>query len=186
VPVAVQVEPGTVPPPSADPLHCVIVAPVVLAGVGSQMIMLPAPLQEPTHWFTVAAVAPVLRPMNLLVTTTLQRRVPPPPLIEALHWLTDVTSLVRLLTVVTQGAGTAADPRHTWIVTREDPPVPLIVLTTVTRQISPWPPALRTPLPHVVVGPAVAALAPPANAREPTSSSPEARRIEMERRTAIT
>ena len=49
VPVAVQVEPATTPPPLADPLHWVIVAPEVVAGKGSQAIVMPPPPAEPTH-----------------------------------------------------------------------------------------------------------------------------------------
>src|SRR6476659_9125992 len=59
VPVAVQVSPTSVPP-LAEPWHWVIVAPVVVAGNGSQPVVIPPP--EPTHWLTVAPVAPVLRP----------------------------------------------------------------------------------------------------------------------------
>ena len=59
MPVAVQVSPTRVPP-FADPLHWVIAAPVVLAGKGSQPVVIPPP--EPTHWFTVAAVEPGLTP----------------------------------------------------------------------------------------------------------------------------
>src|ERR1035437_5475383 len=58
VPVAVQVSPTRVPP-LADPLHWVIAAPVVLAGKGSQPVVIPPP--DPTHWFTVTAVEPELR-----------------------------------------------------------------------------------------------------------------------------
>ena len=70
-------------PPLAEPLHWVIVALVVVAGNGSHSLATPSP--EPTHWFLVAVVAPGLRPTKLLVTFTLQRSVPPPPLIESLH-----------------------------------------------------------------------------------------------------
>ena len=86
VPVAVQVSPTRVPP-LAVPLHCVIAALVVVAGNGSQLIVWPTiPLApEPTHWFTDAAVDPGLTHTKLLVTLTLQRRVPPPPLMESLH-----------------------------------------------------------------------------------------------------
>ena len=86
----------------AEPLHWVMVALVVLAGKGSHSLAMPSP--EPTHWFTVAAVAPVLDPTKLLVTLTLQRRVPPPPLIELLHWVTFVTGLVRFFVVSVQAA----------------------------------------------------------------------------------
>ena len=85
-------------PPLAEPLHWVMVALVVLAGKGSHSLAMPSP--EPTHWFTVTAVAPVLDPTKLLVTSTLQRSVPPPPLIASLHWFTSVTRRRRFLTVV--------------------------------------------------------------------------------------
>ena len=95
VPVAVQVEDLTRPPPLPEPLHWVIVAPEVVAGKGMQAIFLPPPPAEPTHWSTEAFVAPKLSPTNSFVTFTLQRSVPPPPLIELLHWVTAVTGLLR-------------------------------------------------------------------------------------------
>ncbi len=108
VPVAVQVRPTRVPP-LAEPLHWVIVAPVVVAGKGSQPVVMPPP--EPTHWLTVAAVAPGLTPSNSLRTWTLQRRVPPPPLIASLHWVTVVTGSVRTAVLVSQAAcGSPAAP----------------------------------------------------------------------------
>jgi hypothetical protein len=45
-PVAVQVIPTKVPP-FAEPLHWVMAAPVVLAGTGSQPVVIPPP--DPTH-----------------------------------------------------------------------------------------------------------------------------------------
>lgn len=63
-------------PPLAEPLHCVIVAPAVVA------------------------VAPGLRPMNSLEIWTLQRSVPPPPLIASLHWVTEVTGSIRMVVLV--------------------------------------------------------------------------------------
>jgi hypothetical protein len=108
VPVAVQVSPTRVPP-LAEPLHWVIVAPALVAGKGTQPVVMPPP--EPTHWSTVAAVAPVLRPMKSFVTWTLQRSVPPPPLIEPLHWVTAVTGSVKEVVVVEQAAsGSPAAP----------------------------------------------------------------------------
>jgi hypothetical protein len=71
-------------------------------------------------------------------------------------------------------------------VTLADPPLVVIVLTTVTSQISPRPPVLSTPLLHVVVGAIVAADAPLARAREPRSRSPPVRNRVRERRMAIT
>lgn len=91
MPLAVHFSWTSVPPP-AEPLHWVIVAPVVVAGKGSQpTVMLP----EPTHWLTVAAVAPVFMPTKSLVTLTLQRTVAPPPFSPLLHWVTLVTSRLR-------------------------------------------------------------------------------------------
>lgn len=84
VPLAVQV--NEAPPPFPEPLHWVIVALVVVAGSGLQARTVPV-VAEPTHWLTVAAVtvgAGVI-PMKLLVTTTLHRSVPPPPLMEPSH-----------------------------------------------------------------------------------------------------
>lgn len=96
-------------PPLAEPLHWVIVALVVVAGKGSQLFAMPSP--EPTHWLIVAAFAPVLRPTKLLMTWTLQRSVPPPPLIELLHCVTAVTGRVRLVVFVVQAAvGSPAAP----------------------------------------------------------------------------
>jgi hypothetical protein len=92
VPAAVQVNATSVPP-LAESLHCVIVAPLVVAGNGSQPKVMPPP--EPTHWLTVALVEPGLRPMKLFVTWTLQRSVPPPPLIAPLHCVTAVTGSPR-------------------------------------------------------------------------------------------
>ncbi|MDQ3149511.1 MAG: hypothetical protein M3Q38_06270, partial [Chloroflexota bacterium] len=88
VPTAVQIRPTSVPP-LADPLHCVMVAPEVVAGNGTQPMVMPPP--EPTHWLMVAAVGVALTPMKVLMTSTLQRNVPPPPLVESLHCVTAVT-----------------------------------------------------------------------------------------------
>jgi hypothetical protein len=108
-------------------------------------------------------------------------------LIELLHWVTAVTGLVRVLVVVVQAAvGSPAAPWHSRTVTFADPPLAVIVLTTVTWQIRPLPPGLSTPLLHVVVVAIVAAVAPPANAREPTSNAPTARRMLSERGMEIT
>jgi hypothetical protein len=87
-----------------------------------------------------------------LVTPTLQRSVPPPPLIALLHWVTLVTSVVRLVVLVVQAAwGAPAAPWHSRIVTFALPPLAVIVLTTVTWQISPRHPVLSTQLLQVVV-----------------------------------
>src|SRR5450759_3123233 len=55
--------------------------------------------------------------------------------------------------------GAPAEPKHSRTVTLADPPVAVIVLTTVTSQIRPRPGVSSTPLLHVVVGAIVAAAA---------------------------
>jgi hypothetical protein len=80
VPVAVQVRPA--PPPLAEPLHCVIAA-LVVACTGLQLGVMLAP--EPTHWFTVTAVEPGLTPTKLVVISTEQRSLAPPPLADPSH-----------------------------------------------------------------------------------------------------
>jgi hypothetical protein len=108
VPVAVQFRPTSVPP-LAEPLHWVIIAPVVVAGNGLQPVVMPPP--EPTHWLTEAAVEPGLRPTNSFVIWALQLSVPPPPLMELLHCVTAVTGVVRTFVLVEQAAcGAPAAP----------------------------------------------------------------------------
>jgi hypothetical protein len=60
---------------------------------------------------TVAAVG-VAVPTMLLTTSTVQVTVPPPPLPEPLHWLTDVTRLedVTVEELQTMVAGALAAP----------------------------------------------------------------------------
>ena len=114
--------------------------------------MIPPP--EPTHSLTVAAGVFGLEPTKLFVTWTLQRRVPPPPLIESLHWLTRVTS--RFMSQrLRRARGRRVRRRRRDIPgpkILDEPPVEVIVLTIVTRQIRPRPPELATPLLQVVVG----------------------------------
>jgi len=176
-PDAVHFSPTRVPP-LADPLHCVIVAPVVVAGNGSQPVVMPPP--DPTHWFLVALDEPGLTPTKLFVTRTLQRNVPPPPLIESLHWLTLVTSRFMFQCVVLHDAcGSPAAPWHSRTVVLDDPPALVIVLMMLTWQISPRPPLLSTPLLHVVVAATlVAADAVPDVPSEVAVSSPNANRPE--------
>lgn len=169
VPVALHRRPTSVPP-FADPLHWVIAAPVVVAGNGSQFLVMPPP--EPTHWLTVAACVVGFEPTKLFVTWTLHRSVPPPPLIESLHWLTRVTSrFISHVFVVHAAVGWPAAPWHSWTEVFDEPPVEVIVLTIVTRQIRPRPPELATPLLQVVVGAIVvlAAAAAGMNRDAPTS-----------------
>ena len=130
VPVAVHFS-WTRVPPLAEPLHWVMVALVVLAGNGSHSLATPSP--DPTHWFLVDVDAPALRPTKLLVTLTLQRSVPPPPLIESLHWLTTVTARLMFQTVVLHDAvGSPAAPWHSRTVVFDVAPLVVNVLTIVT------------------------------------------------------
>jgi hypothetical protein len=154
VPVAVHV--SDAPPPLPEPLHCVITAPVVVAGKGLQAFTVPV-VTEPTHWLTVTAVTVAVTPTKLFVTTTLHRSVPPPPLIEPLHCATAVTGWPREVVVFVQVAvGTPAEPVHSRTVTTADPPLGVMVLTTVTSQTAP---PLPSALLHVVVGAMVTAAA---------------------------
>ncbi len=108
VPLAVHVRPTSVPP-LADPLHCVIVAPVVVAGKGSQPLVIPSP--DPTHWLMVTGVDVALTPTKVLVTWTLQRRVPPPPLVAPLHCVTAVSgSASTFVCTVHAASGSPAAP----------------------------------------------------------------------------
>ena len=99
VPVAVQLIPTRLPP-LAEPLHCVMAASVVVAGKGVQPVVRPSP--EPTHWLTVTAAEPGLTPTKLFVIVALQLSVAPPPLADPLHWMTEVTGVVREVVVVVQ------------------------------------------------------------------------------------
>jgi hypothetical protein len=109
VPEASQVDGATRPPPVAEPLHWVIVAPVVVAGKGVQGSGfpgsggpngLPGGPPEPTHWLTVAAVAaPGPFTAMLLVIDTLHVNVPPPPRPELLHCVTEVTRSLEVVGV---------------------------------------------------------------------------------------
>ena len=61
-------------------------APVVLAGNGSQRTVgsVPPPVPDELHWLTLAEVG-VAVPVMLLMTSTEQVTVPPPPFPEPLH-----------------------------------------------------------------------------------------------------
>ena len=140
--------------------------------------MMPPP--DPTHWFLVALDEPGLTPTKLFVTRTLQRNVPPLPLMESLHWLTLVTSRFMFQCVVLHDAcGSPAAPWHSRTVVLDDPPALVIVLMMLTWQINPRPPLLSTPLLHVVVAATlVAADAVPDVPSEAALSSPNAKRPE--------
>jgi hypothetical protein len=93
----------------AEPLHWVIVAPVVVAGKGVQGSGFPGSggpkgfpggPPEPTHWLIVAAdAAPGPLTAMLLMIDTLHVSVPPPPLPEALHCVTEVTRSLEVVGV---------------------------------------------------------------------------------------
>src|SRR5580692_11866955 len=80
------------PPPLPDPLHCVNAALVVLP-VGSQMSVgcVPPPCAAPLHWLTVAGEVVELPTMSFTIPTV-QVTVPPPPLPDPLHCVTEVVS----------------------------------------------------------------------------------------------
>lgn len=127
------------PPPFPEPLHCVTVAPVVVAGKGSQVFAPPPPWAEPTHWFTVAAVAgcaPGVFALMLFVIVTSQLIGCAASLSEPLHWVTLVTRLVERVVNVpfADEQGPRVHSRVTVVV--ELVVVPLIVLTTMTLQFS--------------------------------------------------
>jgi len=134
------------PPPVAEPLHWVTVAPVVLAGYGLQMSgpdpsYLPPPVPEPTHWLTLAVLTgapPGVPALMLLVTLTRHvTRGGAASLAEPLHWVTVVTRDVDVVVNVPLPGGHG--PReHCRVTVVVEPRVfPLIVLTTVTVQVSP-------------------------------------------------
>jgi hypothetical protein len=107
-----------------EPLHCVTVALVVLPP-GAHATVPPAPVTDPMHWSTVMPDSAVPAG-TLLVTATLQYTLLPPPLTMPLHWLTDVTSWVDEVVLVTgpkfsgqAGNTTPAAPRHALVVTVE-------------------------------------------------------------------
>src|SRR5664279_1901000 len=128
------------PPPFAEPLHWVTVAPVVDAGCGLQITAPPPPFPEPTHWLTVAAVtgcAPATLPLMLFVMVTLQVIGWAASLSEPLHCCTSVTRLVEWVTNVPLPCGQG--PREQCLITVvvELVFVPLMVLTMVTEQVMP-------------------------------------------------
>ena len=114
------------PPPLADPLHWVTVAEVVdPIGLHITVGWVPPPVPDPMHWSTVSPVVDV--PVGTsLITVTLHVTLLPPPFTTPLHWLTDVTSWVDEVVLVTgpkfsgqAGNTTPAAPRHALVVTVE-------------------------------------------------------------------
>jgi hypothetical protein len=99
------------------------------------------------HWLTVAEVG-VAVPVMLLMTLTSHVTVPPPPLPEPLHWVTEVMSRVDPVVSVMHVGGALAAPLHTLIVREElvTPVASLRLLVTVTLQATACPPTLSTPL----------------------------------------
>jgi hypothetical protein len=100
------------PPPFAEPLHCVIAALVVVPRLShSNVGAVPPPWADVLHWLTVAALG-VDDPVMLLMMCTLQVTVPPAPLPEPSHCVTDVTSWVELVAQGVQVGGALAAPWH--------------------------------------------------------------------------
>ena len=96
----------------------------------------PAPL--PTHNVTGAEPEPT--------PVTEQRIVAPPPLADPLHCVTLWTNPPTVTRVAQAAVGAPAAPWHSRTVTV----APTAELTMVVSQISPRPPELSTPLPHVI------------------------------------
>jgi hypothetical protein len=118
---------------------------VVEAGYGLQTsgprpAYRPPPVPVPTHWLTVAVSveAPGVPALMLFVTVTVHvTSGGAASLAEPLHWVMLVTRLVEL--VVNVPLPGEHGPSEQWRVTVVVEPrlVPLIVLTTVTVQVSP-------------------------------------------------
>jgi cytochrome b561 len=67
------------------------------------------PSPEPMHWLTVAAVTVAL-PTMLLMMEIEQSTVPPPLFTEPLHWVTEVTTWLKLVTTGAHGTIARAAP----------------------------------------------------------------------------
>ena len=108
-----------------------------------QMTVLPPPLDDPLHWFTVTGSA-VAVPVTLHCT----RPLAPPPLPDPLHWVT--VALVVLATGAQMTVGwvppPVPDPTH-WLTDTPGAAVPVgTVLTTETLHKTLLPPPNTIPL----------------------------------------
>jgi hypothetical protein len=172
------------PPPLAEPLHCVMSAPVVFAGKGSQVLLPPPPCAEPLHWFTVTpltGVAPGVSELMLFVMCTVHVVVWAASLPEPLHWLTLVTRSVDDVVVGPPLPSGHGSSEHCRVTVTVDPRVaPSIVFTIVTSQVIPVvAPLGPAPTSLHCEKPTLAALAAPvpterARAKLPSSSRPAA------------
>ena len=95
----------------------------------------------------------------LLTMNTVQVTVPPPPLPEPSHWVTDVVSRLDDDVDVVQVGGALAAPWHCLIVTVElvAPVVRSRLLVTVTAHATACPPTLSVPLHWLMAAAAVTA-----------------------------
>jgi hypothetical protein len=86
--------------------------------------------------------------MMLLVTVTVHRMLPPPPLPESLHWLTEVIALGNDVVTESQTSEVFAAPVQARTVTVELAirVATVRLLTTVTSQRRPSPPTFAMPL----------------------------------------
>src|SRR5688500_10350577 len=84
----------------------------------------------------------------LLVMSTWQVTVPPPPLPEPLHWSTDVTTTLEFRGVTVHVGAAFAAPWHSRMVIVElvTPVARLMLLVTVMVHSTAWPPTLSVPL----------------------------------------
>jgi len=137
------------PPPVPESLHWVTVAFVAFAGNGLQRTVgsVPPPVPAWLHWLTVAGEV-VAWPVMLLTMDTEQVTVPPPPLPEPSHCVTEVTSWFEGVIVVTQVSAALANPWHSTssVVELATPVLRSRLLVTVTVQLTAWPPTLSVPL----------------------------------------
>ena len=147
------------PPPLPEPLHWVMVAPVVTPiGLQSRVGAVPPPVPEPLHWLIDAGTA-VPSPVMVLVMCTVQVTVPPPPLPEPLHCVTVVTSWVDVVVLVVQVGGALAAPWQLRTVSFELvlPVARFSWLVIVTSHSTAWPPTLSVPLHWLTAAAAAAA-----------------------------
>ena len=139
-PRRLQISPTSVPP-LAEPLHWVIVAPDVVAGKGSQTIVVPiAPdSPDPTHWFTVDGRRSRGDAHEIVGDSHAATEEPPSAVdrVVALGDRGDRLGQASLVVTVHVASGTPAEPWHSRTVTSAVPPVGVIVLTTVASQTAP-------------------------------------------------
>jgi hypothetical protein len=161
------------PPPLPDSLHCVKEALVVSAtGVHESVGCVPPPSAAELHWFTVAEADGEV-PMTLLTMDTVQLTVPPPPLPEPLHCVTEEVSWLDGADHGVQVRAVLAAPWHSVPETEvlTTPVAMSMSLVTVTVHAMACPPTLSTPLHWLTAGAVTPNAAPPDSGPNNTSSA---------------